>query len=235
MSLSSRYEIPQSAYAAPLEQRLAFLRRTYVHLIGAVLAFVVLSTIFQIAGLGKWMAIMVMRSGYFWLGVIGGLSLLGWLSNALTESRRPLSTQYGGLALYVLAEAIVFAPLLFLAARVDPSILPTAAGLTILTFCGLSIYVLTSRKDFSFLGAGLCIAGLVACGLIIASILFGFSLGVWFSAAMILLAGGAVLYSTSKALHHFETDQYVAAALELFSAVALLFWYVIRLLMQLRR
>jgi FtsH-binding integral membrane protein len=235
MSVSSRYDIPQSVYDSPLDQRLAFLRRTYLHLTGAVLAFIVISTVLQLLGVGELMARMVMRSGYTWLAVLGAFSLLGWMSTALTQSSRPLSTQYGGLALYTFAQAIIFAPMLFIASVIDASIIPTAAGLTILTFGGLSIYVLTTRKDFSFLGVGLCVAGFVALGVIIAGVIFGFNLGVWFSGAMILLAMGSILYSTSNALHNYSTDQYVAAALELFSAVALLFWYVLRLLMQLRR
>jgi FtsH-binding integral membrane protein len=32
-------------------------------------------------------------------------------------------------------------------------------------------------------------------------------------------------------LHHYRTDQYVAAALALFASVALLFWYVLQLFM----
>jgi FtsH-binding integral membrane protein len=52
---------------------------------------------------------------------------------------------------------------------------------------------------------------------------------------MILLASGYILYDTSNVLHHYRTDQYVAASLALFAAVALLFWYVLRLLMELNR
>ena len=52
---------------------------------------------------------------------------------------------------------------------------------------------------------------------------------------MILLACGAILYDTSRIIHDFDTDQHVAAALELFASVALLLWYAIRLLMSLNR
>jgi len=61
--------------------------------------------------------------------------------------------------------------------------------------------------------------------------IFGFSLGVWFSGAMVILAGGYILYYTSNVMLHYRTDQYVAAALALFSSVALLFWYVLRIFM----
>ena len=70
--------------------------------------------------------------------------------------------------------------------------------------------------------------------LIVISIIAGFNLGILFSVAMVLLAAGYVLYYTSQVLAHYNPQQYVAAALALFSAVALMFWYIIRILMKLR-
>jgi FtsH-binding integral membrane protein len=58
-------------------------------------------------------------------------------------------------------------------------------------------------------------------------------LGIWFSAAMIVFASGYILYDTSNVLHHYRTDQYVAASLALFASVALLFWYVLRIMIAL--
>ena len=63
------------------------------------------------------------------------------------------------------------------------------------------------------------------------SLLFGWNLGTWLSVGMIVFAGAAILYDTSKILHHYEEDRYVAAALELFASVALMFWYVLQLFM----
>ena len=76
--------------------------------------------------------------------------------------------------------------------------------------------------------------GIVAVGAIVAAIVCNFSLGVWFSVAMIALASGYILYDTSNVLHHYRTDQHVAASLALFASAALLFWYVLRLLIQLQ-
>jgi FtsH-binding integral membrane protein len=72
-------------------------------------------------------------------------------------------------------------------------------------------------------------------GVILCAMLFGFSLGLWFSLAMIVLAAGAILYNTSNVLLHYRLDQHVAASLSLFASVALLFWYVLLALMQSRR
>jgi FtsH-binding integral membrane protein len=68
---------------------------------------------------------------------------------------------------------------------------------------------------------------------IVCAIIFGFSLGIFFSLAMVVLASGYILYDTSNVLHHYRTDQHVAAALALFASVALLFWYVLQILMSL--
>lgn len=86
-----------------------------------------------------------------------------------------------------------------------------------------------TRRDFSFARGVLLWGGVVALLAIVASALFGFELGTWFSIAMIAFAGVAILYDTSNIIHHFPEDRYVAAALELFASVALMFWYILRL------
>ena len=66
---------------------------------------------------------------------------------------------------------------------------------------------------------------------IIAGSLFGFALGTYFSVAMVALAGGAILYDTSNIIHNYPEEQHVGAALELFSSITMMFWYVIQLFM----
>jgi FtsH-binding integral membrane protein len=73
------------------------------------------------------------------------------------------------------------------------------------------------------------IGSFAALGLIVASLLFGFTLGNLFSFAMVAFAGTAILYNTSSVLHRFNTNQHVAAALTLFASIALLFWYILRI------
>jgi FtsH-binding integral membrane protein len=70
--------------------------------------------------------------------------------------------------------------------------------------------------------------------LIVAGVIFGFQLGVFFSVAMVVFAGAAILYDTSNVVHHFPEDRYVAASLQLFSSVTLMFWYVLRIFMSRR-
>ena len=78
------------------------------------------------------------------------------------------------------------------------------------------------------------IATFGALGIIIASALFGFSLGVIFVGAMIVLMAGYILYQTTLVMSYFPPSSYVAASLMLFSTVATLFWYVLQLIMSLR-
>ena len=94
---------------------------------------------------------------------------------------------------------------------------------------GLTAVVFTTRKDFSFLGALLRWGGIVALVAHRGGVCSGFDLGTWFSVGMIALAGAAILYDTSNVLHHYPEDRYVAASLQLFASVALMFWYVLRL------
>jgi hypothetical protein len=98
---------------------------------------------------------------------------------------------------------------------------------------GITFTAFTTRKNFSFLGPVLNIGGLIALGVIAASILFGFTLGLVFSGIMIVFAAASVLYSTSNIIHEYHTQQHVAASLSLFSSVGLLFWYIVQFLMSL--
>lgn len=101
-------------------------------------------------------------------------------------------------------------------------------------FAGLTGVALTTRKDFSFLGGMLKWGFVGALVLIVGGVIFGFQLGMFFSVAMVVLAGGAILYDTSNVLHRYPEDQYVAASLQLFASVALMFWYVLRIFMSRR-
>ena len=71
----------------------------------------------------------------------------------------------------------------------------------------------------------------MALGAIVASIVFGFGLGVFFASIMVAFAGASILYNTSNIIRHYRPDQHVAAALALFASVALLFWYVLQIVM----
>jgi hypothetical protein len=144
------------------------------------------------------------------------------------------AVQYVALSGFVVAEALIFVPLLYIANEFAPGAISSAAIVTFFAFTALTVLVFMTRKDFSFLRGILCWGGIVALVLIVAGTIFGFELGTYFSVAMVALAGGAILYDTSNILHHYPEEKYVAAALELFASVALMLWYVLRLFMSRR-
>jgi uncharacterized protein len=228
MSIVGDFSAGLTAMEAPLDARLAFLRRTYLTLAGAIGAFAVLCYAFVVAGIGEQL---MAAMGGRWLFVIGGLMLVAWISNSMAAPNKSKGSQFAGLALYTAAEALFFSPLIWLATTHYPGVLGPAAATTAIVFGGLTFYVVTTRKDFSFLGGALRVAGFGALGLIVASVFFPITLGTWFSAAMVLFAAGAILYDTSNILHHYRTDQSTGAALSLFASVMLLFWYVLRIFM----
>lgn len=222
---------PLASQASP-DIRARFIRRTYGHLAGAILLFVVLEALLFQTGFPEAMMGLLALSQYSWLIVLAAFMGISYLADRWAQSGATLQTQYAGLGLYVLAQAIIFVPLLYLAAAFSGSEVIVSAGLiTLLLFTGLTFTVLTTRKDFSFLAGFLKISFFVALGVIVASVLFGFNLGVLFASAMVIVAGASILYNTSNVLHRYHPDQYVAASLTLFASVALLFWYILRIFM----
>lgn len=216
-------------------ERAIFIRRTYAHLAGAILAFIGLEMYMVNSPIAE-MLLRVMSMRFGWLMILGGFMILGRLATGLATSAASPAMQYAGLTLYVIAESVIFAPILWMAVHFSsPDVLPTAGILTLLLFGGLTLVVFITKKDFSFLRSILAIGSMIALGLIICAVLFGFSLGLLFSGAMVLLASGAILYDTSKVLHHYGPNQYVAASLKLFASVALLFWYILQIVMSLSR
>jgi FtsH-binding integral membrane protein len=218
------------------QERAEFIKKTYTHLAGAVGAFIILEVLLIQSGIAAILTQALTASRFSWFAVLAVFALLGWMSRELAGRADSISLQYGGLGLYVTIEALIFAPLIYIAnSMYDPTIVPTAGILTALMFAGLTAVAFTTGKDFTFLGGALKIGGCVAIGLIICSAVFGFTLGLFFSVLMVGFAMAAILYDTSKIMHHYTKDQYVAASLELFASVALLFWYVLRILMSLNR
>ena len=214
------------------KSRAQFIARTYTHLFFAIIGF----TLFEVALFKSGAAenIAKLMLGTSWLIVLGAFMIVSWLARSAAHSSLSKPAQYAALTGYVLAQAVIFVPLLYIANRVAPGAIACAAGVTLLAFAGLTLLVFSTRKDFSFMRGILMWGGIVALVLIVAGALFGFQLGTFFMVAMVALAGGAILYDTSNVLHHYSEDRYVAAALELFASVALMLWYVLQLFMSRR-
>jgi FtsH-binding integral membrane protein len=216
---------------APVNERVRFIRRTYGHLAAAILVFTALETLLIKSGIAADIIGSLFGSGVGMLLLLVGFIGAGWVAQYWARSQTSMAMQYAGLGLYVLIEVVIFLPLLYVAVRFSgPSVLPTAVVLTGALFLGLTAAVFATGKDLSFLGPIICLASFLALGVIVAGLLFQFQLGLLFSAAMVGLAAAAILYNTSNIIHHYRTDQHVAAALDLFASVALLFFYILRIL-----
>jgi len=228
MNLMDDAEVGYPEREFDLEERARFVARVYSHVFGAIIAFTAIEVFLFVTGLAQIIASVMLSTS--WLVVLGAFTLVGWLASRAAHQAVSLTTQYLALAGFVVAQAIMFVPLLYVAQYYAPGVIQSAAVVTLLGFAGLTAIGFMTRRDFSFLGAGLRWAGMVAVLLIVASVFFGFELGTFFSVAMVGLAGASILYDTSNVLLHYPEDRYVGASLELFSSVALMFWYVLRLM-----
>ena len=211
------------------DARASFISKTYSHVAIAILLFTAIEFYLFNSGLvvplAEWML------SFNWLLVIGAYMLVGWAATHVAHKVESRPLQYLAMVAFVAAEAVLFAPLLLIAALKAPGIIESAVGITLLGTLGLTAVAFITRKDFSFLRGMLVWGGILALVAIVGAVLFGFELGTWFSVAMIGFAGAAVLYDTSNIIHHYPEDRYVGAALQLFASVAMMFWYVLRLFM----
>lgn len=227
--------IENAVVHAPENERAAFIRRTYTHLTGAILALIGLEFIlFNIVPAATIQPLVrMMISGWGWLVALVVFMVVSSVARRLANSGSPAPLQYAGLALYVGAWGIMLLPILYICIDVlgDTNLPVTAAIITGVAFAGLTAVAFITRADLSNWGRYLMIAGFVAMGVIFAGILFGFSLGLWFSGLMVALMCGYILYDTSNVIHHFGVDQHVAASLVLFADVVMLFYYVLQILM----
>lgn len=97
-------------------------------------------------------------------------------------------------------------------------------------FLGLSGYVLTTKRDFSFMGGFLMVGILLAFLAGLAAIFFEIpALSLTISAAFVLLMSGLILYETSNIIHGGETN-YVMATVTLFVSIFNLFTSLLHLL-----
>lgn len=213
--------------SAGVDSRASFITRTYTHVVGGILGFVLVEMGLFESGLAYPFAHFML--GFNWFLILGAFMLVGWLATHTTSTSTSKPMQYFAYAMYVIAEAVIFLPLLVLADLRAPGAIDSATLITLLGAGGLMLVAHRTRKDFSFLRAVLMWGFWVVLLAMVGGAVFGFQLGTWFSVAMIGFAGAAVLYDTSNIIHNYPEDRYVAAAMQLFASIALMFWYVLRL------
>lgn len=210
-----------------------FIKKTYLHVALSVLLFAgieaVLLSIPAVVEAGLWMT-----QGMQWLLLLGGFMFITSKAEKWAHKSTNRTHQYAALLLYVIAQAIIFVPIIYIAMQYsdDGSLIAQAGIMTLFLFSGLTAVVFITGKDFSFLRSAIAIGGMIALGLIVVSLIFGFNLGVIFAGAMVLLAGASILYQTSKIINGYHPEQYVAASLGLFASLMLMFWYILRIFMR---
>lgn len=227
---------------APAADRAAFFRRTYGLVAIGFAAFAALLAIFfvgfdqssgiafalftalgsLVSWLGSWSILLVMLA--FW----GATTV----AQSLAFNRASRSSQYAGLGLYVVLEALIFVPLIgyvILSTKGNASSVLVPAGIvTGGMIAGLTALVFMTNLDFSFLKVAIILGSFAAIAIVIVAAIAGLSLGAWFSIAMIVLMATVILYQTNEIKNTLETDQHVAAAFILFSSFVTLLFYVIR-------
>src|ERR1700678_1732746 len=222
---SSNSAFPRSG----VDSRAQFITRTYTHVVGGILGFILVELGLFESGLAGQIAQFML--GFNWILILGAFMLTGWLATRTAQTSTSIGMQYFAYAAYVVAEALIFVPLLYIANAKAPGTIDSATLITSLGAGGLMVVAHRTRKDFSFLRAILMWGGILALIAVVGGVVFGFQLGTWFSVLMIGFAGAAVLYDTSNIIRVYPEDRYVSAAMQLFASIALMFWYVLRLLM----
>ena len=239
-----------------VSDRVAFLRKTYTHLGIALIAFAGL-TAFMMGYTSEFSLRWALwgSQGMNWLRVLGMFIGVNIGAQRLARAETSRGLQYLGLGLAVVMWSFLIQPMIWVAvlkfgnpaeilrpegvhvvlSAQAAAVLGEATIITLAIFIGLTVTVFMTRKDFSFMRGILSICTFAALGTIVASILFGFTLGSLFSAAMVLLMSGYILYQTTLVMSYFRPTQHVAAALMLFATVVTLFLYVLDLVMSANR
>ena len=219
-------EVPVSEI--DVDARATFISRTYGHIFGAIALFTGIEVAIFKSGVAEGLTQDMLQN---WWMVLGGFVLVSWVASHVAARARSLPVQYMALIGFVAIEALIFVPLLMIAETIAEGLIASAAIVTLGGFAGLTFIAFVTRKDFSFLGGFIKFGMFAAILAIVAGLIFGFQLGTFFAVAMVVLAAASILYDTSNILHHYPEDRYVSAALGLFASVAMMFWYVLRIMM----
>ena len=166
-------------------------------------------------------AVSVNAQPMHWLLSLGGMIGLLFALQSMRNSvwALPLTFAFTGFMGWTMGPMIGY----YLAAPGGASIVGNALFGTAAVFLSLSAYVITTKKDFSFLGGflftGLIVALLAMIGLIFFQVP---ALSLALSAMLAMLAGGYILFDTSRIVNGGETN-YVMATVSLYVDIYLLF------------
>lgn len=229
--------MPTQAASAPispgLDARARFITRVYGHVLAAILILVALEVVLFKTGVADSLHNAI--RGVPWVLILGAFMVVGWLARRAVWKLDSVAAHYGALGVYIVAKAMIILPLLWRANEFAPGTIESAAQLTVMAAAALTLVVWWTRTDFTFLRGILRWGGMMALLAIIGGLLFGWRLGTWFNLAMVALAGGSILYDTTKVMKHYRRNRYVAEAMSLFASIAMMFFYVLRQLTRAQR
>lgn len=213
------------------DARVAFMVKVYQHIGVAIAAFMAIEYLLFASGIAETFYDFVSRGGTTWLLVLGLFMVGSWMTTQATMDLSNPGRQYAGLFGTAALYSVLFAPFLWYVFRVQDNAndVWAAAVVTGIGFAALSVVAWVTRRDLSFIRPLIMWGGAAAMVLIVASLLFGWHLGTWFSVGMIAISGAAILYTTQQALRRYPEEAYVAAAVQLFASIMTMFWYILRI------
>lgn len=222
---------PPAAFAAVTE-RAAFLKKVYTLLFLGVLGFAATlwaaGNVAPVRDFALSIGRLVYGHRFGWL-IYLGVFLGGSMAVHAVAEKKPINAF--AYAAWVVVLGLLIAPIvLMIHAAQGPEIVTQASMLTALTFGALTLIVFWTGKDFSFLRGALMLGGFALLAVGIAGMVFGFTVGLWYSAAIVVLMAGYVLYDTSAVLHRLPTTMAMSGAIMLFTDVVLLFKHILLLL-----
>jgi len=224
------------AIDAAVDERVAFIRRTYVHLlieiclVGAVASFVLKTPV-----LLEKVAMPLASNLIIYLLLFFGVS---FVSRKLMEGQKSSVAQYSGAGLWVFFLGVLVSPFAWITHEMTGSyeLVGQAFVMTAALFGSLTAYVFISKKDMTFIGGALSILTAIAFGVSLLLAFFGSSAAgsIGYSVVWIALLGGWVLYDTSKIIHHRAINQHVAASVDLLVDFVYMFIHILMLLLRSR-
>lgn len=111
-----------------------------------------------------------------------------------------------------------------------PGLIMEALGATAVVFFALSGYVLTTKKDFSFMAGFLVVGLVIAIVAAIANIFMGIpAVSLAINAVIVFIMSGFILFDTSRIIHGGETN-YIRATVSMYLNLYNLFTSLLHLL-----
>ena len=216
-----------------VDERLAFIKRIY----GWMAAALVVACAGAAIAIKSGIALAILKSGF--VGSI--LMIVGWIGLAYVAQKvRHVPTwnvlAYAGYALFTgfVISNIVLLAMKFGAATTgnEFTYVLMALGSTVLVFGTLTVYAMTTKKDFSFLGGMLWVALVVLIvGGLVNMFVQSLGFGILLASVGVLVFSGFILYDTQKILRTYPSNEHVAASMTLFLNFVLLFVEILRLIL----